>query len=38
MANTTNIERTLAVLKNFTAEFTQPQYGGVVSGQSQLDI
>jgi glucan 1,3-beta-glucosidase len=35
MYNQTNVDRTLSVLKNLTAEFTQPQYGGVVSGTCQ---
>lgn len=32
-ANSSNVDRTLAVLRNFTAEFTQERYGGVVSGE-----
>ncbi len=31
--NQTNAMRTLNVLKNLTAEFTQSQYGGVVTGE-----
>lgn len=37
MANTSNIDRTLSVLKNFTAEFTKPEYGSVVTGISVLN-
>jgi len=33
-ANATNVDRSLAVLRNLTAEFTQAQYGGVVTGES----
>lgn len=31
--NQTNAERALNVLRNLTAEFTQSQYGGVVTGE-----
>lgn len=34
--NTTNEERTLSVLKNLTAEFSQPYYNGVVTSKCLL--
>ena len=34
--NTTNVDRTIAVLRNFTEEFSKPEYGGTVTGESSL--
>lgn len=32
-SNSSNVERTLGVLKNLTEEFAKPEYGGVVMGE-----
>ncbi|WVR04483.1 hypothetical protein IAU60_001486 [Kwoniella sp. DSM 27419] len=36
-SNTSNVDRTVAVLRNFTGEFSQAQYGGVVTGIELLN-
>jgi glucan 1,3-beta-glucosidase len=32
-SNTSNVDRSLSVLKNLTAEFSQDIYGGVITGR-----